>query len=97
VSVRGVEQHLRCDVIWGAANSLLPLQGSRSVLRGQSRQLDVHVPVEEQIPELEVAVDDLVGVHVVAGTDELDHEEPGLWFGEAATAAEHVHEGARGA
>lgn len=31
-------------------------------------------------------------VHVVAGTDELYQKEAGLWLGEAAAAAEHVHE-----
>ena len=39
-------------------------------------------------------MDDLVGVHVVTGTDELDHEEAGLGLGEASSSAEHVREGA---
>jgi len=62
VSIRSVEQHLGCDIIWGAANGLVPLP-----------------------------------IHVVAGADELDHEEVGLWLGEAATVAKDVHEGTRGA
>ena len=33
------------------------------------------MPVEEQIAEVEAAVEDLVGMDVVAGADELDHEE----------------------
>lgn len=35
-------------------------------------------------------------VHVVTGTNQLDHEEARFGFGEFASAAEHVHEGARG-
>jgi len=37
-----------------------------------------------------------VCVHVVTRADELDHEEAGFWFSESATAAQHVHERARG-
>lgn len=33
-----------------------------------------------------------MGVHVVAGSNELDHEEASFGFGEATTTAEHVHE-----
>ena len=45
------------------------------MLQAKVANLDVHVPLEEQIPELEATVEDLVGVNVVAGADELDHEE----------------------
>ena len=58
--------------------------------------IDIHVPAEEQIAELEVAVNVVVGVHVVAVTDELDHEEAVLWLGEGVTTAEHVHKGTKG-
>lgn len=37
-------------------------------------------------------MNDLVSVHVVAGTDDLDQEEARFWFCEATAAAEHVHE-----
>ena len=98
MSIRGIEQYLGCDIIRGAANGLLSLPRVLNECReAKVANLDVHVPVEEQIAELEVAMDDLVCVHVVAGTDELDQEKAGLWLGEAATAAKHVHEGTRGA
>jgi hypothetical protein len=40
-------------------------------------------------------MDDLMGVHVVACTDELNHEEAGFGFSEPSAVAKHVHEGAR--
>jgi hypothetical protein len=40
-------------------------------------------------------MDDLMGVHVVTGANELNHKEPGFWFSESASAAQHVHERTR--
>src|SRR5712671_685750 len=37
-------------------------------------------------------MDDLMGVHVMASTNELYHEEPRLGFGKDATAMKHAHE-----
>ena len=95
VAIRLVEQHLGRDVVGRAADRLLALAGDLDE-RGEPEvaDLDVHVLVEEDVAELEVAVDDLVRVHVLARADELHHEEARLGLGEAAPAAEHVHEGA---
>ena len=54
--------------------------------------LDVHVLVKEDVAELEVTVDDLMSVHVMACANELDHVESGLGFREAFPPAEHIHE-----
>ena len=53
---------------------------------------DIHVRIKEKIAKFEVAVDDLVGVHVVAGTNKLNYEKPSLWLCEYMTMVEHVHE-----
>ena len=42
-------------------------------------------------------MDDLVGVHIVAGTNKLNHEEAGLGLCKDTTTVKHVHEGAAGA
>jgi hypothetical protein len=97
VSVRGVEQYLRSDIVRRAADGLLPL--ARALDKGGQTEVadfDVHVRVKEKIAELQVAVDDLVSVHVMAGTNKLNHKKSGLWFCEDATTVEHVHEGAVG-
>ena len=39
-------------------------------------------------------MNDLVGVHVVAGSNDLDQKEACFGFCEAAASTEHVHEGA---
>lgn len=33
--------------------------------------LDIHVPVQEEVPELEITVNDMLRVHVLARGDEL--------------------------
>jgi hypothetical protein len=72
VSVRGVEQYLWRNVVRRATNRFLPLAGALNK-RGQTKvaDFDVHVRVKEKVAKLEVTVDDLVGVHVVAGANEL--------------------------
>lgn len=37
-------------------------------------------------------MDDLVGMHIMASSYELNHEEPCFGFCETAAAAEHIHE-----
>ena len=70
------------------------LRGAHGPREAEVAHLEVAVRVQQQVRRLEVAVDDLVGVHVVAGTDELDHEEAGFGLGEASSSTEHVREGA---
>lgn len=97
MSVRYVEQHLRRNIIRCSTNRLLPLTRILDQ-RCESKvsHLDIHVAVKEEIAELQIAVDHLVLVHVVTGTNQLDHEEARFGLGEFASAAEHVHEGAGG-
>lgn len=63
---------------------------------GQAKvaHFDVHVPVEKEIAELEVSVDDLVGVHIVASPDDLDEEKTCFGFGVSFSTTEHVHHAA---
>jgi len=98
MAISRVKEHLRRNIVRRSTDGLLPLarilyQGGKS----EVSDLDVHVSIKEQVPELEVAMDDLMGVHVVACANELDHEEAGFRFREAATTAEHVHERSRSA
>ena len=68
------------------------LGGADGAGEAKVADLEVAVGVEEQVRRLEVAVDDLVRVHVLACADELHHEEACLGLREAAATAEHVHE-----
>ena len=95
VAIGSVEKDFGGDIIGRSTNSLLlfPRVLDES---GKTKvaNLDVHVHVKEDVAEFQVAVDNLVVVHVVAGTKELNHEVSRLWFGETLAAAEQVHEGA---
>lgn len=76
----------------GKLNSLFALawffnKGSQTKIPN----LDIHVAIEEQISELEIAMDDLVGVHIVAGANDLDEEKTCFGLGVSFSAAEHVH------
>ena len=95
MTVHGIEQNLGCDIVGGAANGFLPFSGLLDE-GGETEvsHLDVHVAVQEDVAEFEVAVDDLVGVHIMTSTDELYHEETGFGFSKSSSTAEHVHEGA---
>ena len=97
VSVRGVEQYLWGDIVRRAANSLLPLARALDK-RGETEvtNLDVHVAVKEQVPKLQITMDHLVGVHVMAGTNELYHKESRFRLCEDTTTVDHVHERAIG-
>lgn len=92
VSVSCVKQHFRGNVIGCPADGLFPLswifdEGSQAKVSN----FDIHLGVQEEITKLQVSVDDLMGVHVVAATDELDHEVASFRFSEAFAATEHVH------
>ena len=91
--VRGVEQYLRRNIVRRAADGFLLHAGALDKDR-QTKipDFDIHVRVKEKIPKLEVAVNDLVGVHVLAGANKLNHEESGLRLCENTTMVEHVHE-----
>jgi hypothetical protein len=98
VSVRGVEQYLWCDIVGRATNGLLPLAGTLNK-RGKAKvtNLDVHVCIKEKIAKLQITVDDLMGMHVMAGTNKLYHEKSGFRFGKDATVVQHTHKRTVGA
>jgi hypothetical protein len=94
VTVCSVEEDLGGDIVWSATDCLFALAWAfDQCCEAKVADFDVHVSVEEEITELEVAVNDLVCVHVVTGADELNHKEAGLALCEATTTTEHVHKG----
>ena len=96
--IRSIEEHLRGDIVRRPTYRLLPLAGVLNESRKPKvANLDVHIRIQEEVAKFQIPVDDLVGVHVVACADELDHEKASFGFGKSATAAQHVHERSRGA
>ena len=92
MAVCGVEEYLWGDIVRCTADGLLAFagvldQGSKPEIT----DFDVHTSVQEQIPEFEITVDYLVGVHITASSYELYHEKPDLWVGEATSTAQHIH------
>lgn len=91
-----IKEDFGSDVVGSPANGLLPFSGildQRS--KAEIRDLDVHIGIKKQIPEFQISMDDLVRVHVLACSNELNHEEADLRFRETASSSEHVHEGTR--
>src|SRR5882762_1108186 len=93
VSIRGIEQHFWCNIVWGATNSFLPLPRALNE-RSEPKvtDLDIHVGVEEQITQFKIPMNNLVRVHVMACSNQLHHEKTCFRFGETAATAEHVHQ-----
>ena len=87
---------LGSDVVGRAAHGALLLLAELQ-LGGESEvaHLDLHVGVEEDVAELEVAVDDAVAVHVLDCGDELQHEVARLLGGEPLALLDHLAEGLR--
>ena len=65
-------EHFGCDVVRSTANGSL-LFTVKVELRRQTEiaQLDLHLVVEEKIPELQVAMDDSVLVKVLQGINDM--------------------------
>ena len=82
------------DVVRSAADGLL-LLALILKLGGQPEvsKLDLHVLVEEEIAELEVAVDDLVLVQVLERVDDLGEVALHLDLGEPLAALDELVEG----
>lgn len=78
-------------------DALFPLAGELDQ-GGEAKvaHAEVHVGVEHEVAQLEVAVNDRVGVHVVAGADELRQVEARFGFRVALADAEEVEEGLGG-
>lgn len=53
---------------------------------------DIEVLIEEQVTKLQIAVDDVLVVHVDHGLEQLPHEESCLGFGEPISAFDHLIE-----
>mmetsp|Transcript_24372 Transcript_24372/g.70101 ORF Transcript_24372/g.70101 Transcript_24372/m.70101 type:complete len:311 (-) Transcript_24372:1790-2722(-) len=84
---------LRGDVVGGAADGLALLVGAGQA-GGETKvsDLDVEVLVEEEVAELEVAVDDVDVVHVADGVEELLHVVLDLRLRESLPSLDHfVH------
>lgn len=97
MTVGGVEEDFWGNVIWSPTDRLLAL--SRILDQcGKTKvsDFDIHVRVQENITELQVAMDDLVGVHVMTPADKLDHKEARFRLSKAPTATQQVHEGTVG-
>ena len=93
VSVCSVEQYLWGNIVRRAADSLLPLARVLDE-RGETKvtNLDVHIGIKEEVPKLKIAMDHLMGVHVMAGANELYHKESRFRLCEDTTTVKHVHE-----
>jgi hypothetical protein len=73
---------LRSDVVGRSTHgSLLLLAEFQLGCQSEIPNLDLHIDIEEDIAEFEIAVDNTVAVHVLHGGDELQHEVPGLLGG----------------
>ena len=80
-------QNLRCDVVGRAADGFPPLVGVGEA-RGQAQvsHLDPHARVDEEVPELQVSVNDQVRVQVLERADELAQVVARLKLGQLLAA-----------
>ena len=93
MAVRGIKQNLWRNIIRRSAYCLLPLSRVFDECREpEIPHFDVHIPIQEQITQFEIAMNDLVRVHVVAGSYKLEHEEPCFGLCEAPSTTKHIHE-----
>jgi hypothetical protein len=51
---------------------------------------DVHLPIEEDISEFQVTVDNLMCMHPFASSNELNHQHPGFWFRKSLPTADQI-------
>ena len=98
VAVDGVEQYFRSNIVRRSANCLLSLSGILDQrCETKVSYFYVHASVKEQVSKFQVTVDNLMGVHVVACADQLNHEDASFHLREATAPAQHVHERTGGA
>ena len=99
VPICSVEQYLWGNIVWRAADSLLPLTRTldkRCETKVTSFAIHIAIKDLEQVPKLKTMMDHLVGVHVEAGTNEWYHKELRFQLCEDTTAVEHAHDRANG-
>jgi hypothetical protein len=74
VTSRTLVQYFGCDVVWRPTDGTATICGVIQ-LSGEPEipQLNLHVPRQEQIPQLQVPVDHVVGVHVPCRINQLQH------------------------
>lgn len=67
---------------------------ARKKQRGESKVTDlgVHILVEKNVSDLEVAVNDTLGVHVLDSAGNLDTVKAHLGLCQAFTPLDHVHQ-----
>jgi len=53
---------------------------------------DFHVVVEEQVAQLQVAVDHSIVVQVLAGGDNLEHVVSGFWLSDSSSSLVQLHQ-----
>lgn len=82
------------NVVWSSADGALAFAFVEK-FSGESEvtDLDVHFVVEHHVAQLEIAVDDVVCVHVVAGADCLEHDVLCFSDGEALALLGEIHQG----
>jgi hypothetical protein len=93
VSVYRVERYFWCNIVRRSTDGLLPFArtlNKRS--KAKVANLDVHVRIKEKVAQFQITMDHLMGVHVMAGADQLYHEEPRFWLCKDTTSMEHAHE-----
>ena len=62
-----VEQHLGCDILWGATQSIGTSSWLDDLRKTKVRELAVAVSTDQEILRLEVAMDDVFAVAVSEG------------------------------
>jgi hypothetical protein len=93
VPIDGIEQYFWCNIVRSTTNGLLSLAGAfNECSEPKIADFDIHIYIEEQVPQFKITVDDLVRVHVVTCPNELYHKVSCFWLGEAPPATEHVHQ-----
>ena len=85
------------DVVGRAADCLSPLLAVREA-RGQAEvaHLDAHLGVDEEVAQLEVAVDDQVGVQVLERRDELREVVTRLELAQLLASLQQLRHGLEG-
>ncbi len=82
---------LRRDVVGGAAyRAALLVRRVDPARQAEVADLNVHGFAQEEVPELQVAVDDVAVVHEGDGVDDLQHEEARLLLRERLAPLDHL-------